>query len=51
MLPGAHEMNVVSVDMGAEGLIVRFVLSAVRPKWSWEDFPRPEHEQRPCLTR
>ena len=30
VLPGAQEMNVVSGDMGVDGVIVRFVLSTVR---------------------
>lgn len=29
-----QEMNVVSGDIGVDGLIVRFVLSAVRLEWS-----------------
>lgn len=31
---GPQDMNAVIGGAGAEGLIVRFVLSAVRPEWS-----------------
>ena len=31
---GAQEMNVVSGDMGVDGVIVRFVLSTARLEWS-----------------
>ncbi len=31
---GVSGMNVVSGDMGVDGVIVRFVLSTVRPEWS-----------------
>lgn len=48
---GEVATNCVTGDMGVDGMIVRFVLSTVRPEWSWEEHLIPESERRPCLMR